>query len=201
MKTLYALDIVQTTGPVSHWRRRNGLVRPQDSAARPASVNPELPRDGFNSPLGYWFATAESWTTAVPRLRVEFCELDERGQPNFSCDERSRDGASGCRTVRANLKTRSPGGRARTRPPSLPLTLQINHEMAKIGVDALTWESMGETVLLVVAQFWRFGAIDRALDELSGWAHYDLATNVGFRRMIDPRRARELRGAAEHSRY
>jgi hypothetical protein len=73
------------------------------------------------------------------------------------------------------------------------LTLEINHEMAKIAVDAETWKSVGETVLLVVAQFWRFGAIDRMLDEFSDWAREDLAAPPGFRSVIRPRRARELR--------
>ncbi len=51
-------------------------------------------------------------------------------------------------------------------------------------------ESVGETVLLVVAQFWRFGAIDRKLDELSDWSRHDLARAVGFRNAIRRQRSR-----------
>jgi hypothetical protein len=73
------------------------------------------------------------------------------------------------------------------------LTLEINHERANIRVDRETWESVSEPVLLVVAQFWRFGAIDRKLDELSEWARQDLATTGGLRSVIRPQRARALR--------
>jgi len=65
--------------------------------------------------------------------------------------------------------------------------------MAMVEVDANTWESVGETVLLVVAQFWRFGAIDRKLDELSSWARDDLAATAGFPTAIRLRRVRDLR--------
>jgi len=193
MQTLYALDMTQTPGPGSCWRGRQSSSAQRGSAPERTARYPELPRGGFTSPLGFWFAAAESWTTDVPRLRVEFCELDELGRANPNREGRSRDGTSTCRTARARLKPPPPAGRARARRASLPLTLQINQEMATVEVDADTWESVGETVLLVVAQFWRFGAIDRKLDELSDWARDDLAKTAGFRNVIRPRRARELR--------
>lgn len=192
MQTLYALDITNLPGLDSHWRRRQSLVAHEGSATTPATIAPELPRGGFTSPLGYWFAAAESWTT-VPRLRVEFCDLDAVGEPDPKCGGRSRDGSSRCRRVRACLKAPLEAGRGRTKRAPCPLTLEIDHETARIAVDADTWESVGGTVLLAVAQFWRFGAIDRTLDQLSDWARRDLVTTAGFQSVIRRRRARDLR--------
>jgi hypothetical protein len=75
----------------------------------------------------------------------------------------------------------------------IPLTVEINDQVAVVQVDAATWESVRETVLLVVAQFWRLGAIDRKLDDLSDWVRNDIAATAGFRSAIRQRRARALR--------
>jgi hypothetical protein len=193
MQTLYALDMTETPGTDSCWRKRQSPVVQRGSASERTPRDPELSQGGFRSPLGFWFAGADSWTTEVPRLRVEFRELDELGQANPSRESRSREGSSRCRTARAHLKAAVPAGRARARRASFPLTLEINQELATVEVDTGTWESVREAVLLVVAQFWRFGAIDRKLDEFAEWARDDLAATAGFRSAVLPRRARELR--------
>jgi hypothetical protein len=192
MQTLYALDITGTRAADWLWRRQP-LAKGQGSAAEPAVLNRELPPGGFTSPLGYCFAAAPSWTSELPLLRVEFS--DYGGQSKLASDRENsaRTGASASRTVRTRLRLPAPAGRGRTQQALLPLTLEINHEMARIGVDAETWESVRETVLLIVAQFWRFSAIDRQLDELSDWARRDLAATAGPRNLIWPRRARALR--------
>ncbi len=184
MQTLYALDMTETPGFGSCWRERQKSAAQRASAADQIARYSELPRGGFRSPLGFWFAAAESWATTVPRLRVEFCELDELGRANRNREGGSRDGGATRRTARARLKATPLAGRAQGRGASLPLNLEINQEMATVEVAPDTWESVGETVLLVVAQFWRFGAIDRKLDELSDWARDDLATTAGYRNAI-----------------
>jgi hypothetical protein len=191
MQTLYALDLTQTPGPDSSSRRRHGSVT-QRGAERTGRF-PEMPRGGFTSPLGFWFAAAELWKSDLPRLRVEFRDLDGLDRANRNREARSRVEGATCRTARARLKSPPTADRARARRASLPMTLEINQEMATVEVDADTWESVGDTVLFVVAQFWRFGAIDRTLDEISDWARDDLGTTAGFRRVIRPRRASELR--------
>jgi len=193
MQTLYALDMTQTPSPDSCWRGRQNSAAQRAATAERTARSPELPRGGYGSPLGFWFAAAEAWSTEVPRLRVEFCELDDLGRANFDRKGRSGTGSATCRTARARLKAPPLAGRSRARSASLPLTLEINQELATIAVDPATWESVGETVLLVIAQFWRFDSIDRKLDGLSSWARDDLAMAPGFRNMIRPRRARELR--------
>ncbi len=193
MQTLYALDLTETTGPDSCWRRHQRPAAQRAFAPGRTARHPELPRDGFSSPLGFWFAAAESWTTDVPRLRVEFRELDELGRANPNREGPPRAGGATSRTARARLKPPPPGGRARAGKASLPLTLVIDQDTATVELDPESWESVGESVLLVVAQFWRFGAIDRKLEDLSDWARDDLATTNGYQNVIRPRRARELR--------
>jgi hypothetical protein len=192
MQTLYALDITQTRGACLPWRRQRSAGG-RESAPEPAVRNWDQPLGGFTSPLGYCFAPAESWTSELPRLRVDFCDHAEPSRMIASHEDRAYAEASPCRMVRTRLRLPARAGRGRTRQALLPLTLEINPEMARIGVDAETWESVREPVLLVVAQFWRFGAIDHELDELSDWARRDLAASAGLRNVIRPRRARELR--------
>jgi hypothetical protein len=72
------------------------------------------------------------------------------------------------------------------------LSLEIDSNIARIGVDAATWEKFGEAVLFAVAQYWRFAAINRALDELTDWAHDDLERSIGFIRLLGRPRAHAL---------
>jgi hypothetical protein len=85
-------------------------------------------------------------------------------------------------------------GRAAESSSSGPLILEIDSRTARIGVEAGAWSSGTEAVLIVVAQFWRFLAIDHLLDELTDWARADLNnTNGELRSLIHWRRSRALR--------
>jgi hypothetical protein len=191
MESLHAFDLTELPGTDSLWRRRH------DPHGEPAPVHaglaiiPGRPASGFSSPLGFWFADATSWTTGPPRLRVEFLELDDRSLAKLIQVGLPRKDPPGCRTARARLKAPAVQGPARRR--ALPLTIEIDSNVARIGVDAQTWASVGQTVLLAVALHWRLEAIDRTLDELSAWARDDLERNFGFAHAIRPRRSRELR--------
>ena len=89
MHTLHAVDLTESPGADSLWRKRD------DSHHSPRSANPlspqelKLPVEGFSSPFGFWFAETHLWTTGPPRLTVEFLEPVEheraesrRARPN-----------------------------------------------------------------------------------------------------------------------
>jgi hypothetical protein len=76
------------------------------------------------------------------------------------------------------------------------LILEVDSNVARIGVEAVTWTRFGETVLFAIAQNWRLDAINRALDKLADWARKDLEQNATFASVIRRSRARELR--AQH---
>jgi len=141
--------------------------------------------------LGFYFAEAPHWSNGSPPFRIEFFERDELRRQTRLRDEPLADGTPAFRTAHARLKL--PNGRARSGRSTLPLILEIDANVARIGVDSATWASVGETVLYAVAQHWRLIAIDRALDELSAWARADVQTKSGLVSAIRPRRAKELR--------
>ena len=101
MHTLYALDLTETPDHDFPWRRRRTGVAGRKRALTASASRPDLSSDGFASPLGFWFAEAESWIEATPSLRVEFCELDKlvRGIPEHDFESRGGDAPS--RVVRA----------------------------------------------------------------------------------------------------
>jgi hypothetical protein len=187
MPTLHALDLTELPGTDALWRPQPGLHRQR------LKPPPELPCDGFASPLGYWFAAAGSWATGLAPLRVEILDLAELDAGNRAVATEVMDGAApkgGCR-VQLDL----PAGRGRSNEPSLPCRLALEIDAgtahARVGVDAGAWSSISEPVLLVIAQFWRFHAIDRLLDELTDGARGDLE-NTGLKRLIHWRRTRAL---------
>jgi hypothetical protein len=192
MQTLYALDLTQTTGSPAYRWRRNGSFSELGSATASTAHTPELPCAYCTSILGYHFAAAESWTNGVPRLRVEFCGDHQPSGLSSDRTDEARDVTPSSSTVRTRLKLPW-ASRSSARRSALPLTLEINHEMAKIGVAEENWKGARASVLLAVAQFWRFGAIDQTLDELLDWARADLAATERFRSIIRTRRVRELR--------
>jgi hypothetical protein len=190
MQTLHALDLTQSVAMDSLWRRtKDPRVEPSREGKGPGSFG--LPANGFSSPMGFWFAEAPSWTTDPPPLRVEFFEIADPEQSTRPDDEPARLSSPACRTVRRPKK--APPARARSRELPLPLVIEIDSNVARIGVDPDTWADLRETVLFAVAQYWRLEAIDRALDELSAWARNDLERNSGFASVFFPRRSNELR--------
>ena len=72
------------------------------------------------------------------------------------------------------------------------LFLQIDPATATIGIEPQSWSKVSGIVLLVVAQFWRFLAIDQSLDELTNWVRTDLATG-GLAHRFGPSRSCALR--------
>jgi hypothetical protein len=127
----------------------------------------------------------------LPSLRVEFVAADRLSRTDPRREGRSRSRAANGRAVR--VQQNAPARRVRSKAWALPVDLEIDSNVARVGVDAATWPSASDAVLLVVAQFWRFGQIDRTLNELSDWARQDLGRTTGFKAMIGRRRARELR--------
>jgi hypothetical protein len=190
MHTLYALDLTGPDEKHSAWRTSRGPSghRNRDSAF--GKIPPDLPSDGFASPFGFWFAPAPSWQTPPPRFRVEFVAIDDTHSPRQRHAETIEQASSTGRAVGA--RRRAPAGRS-SRQSSLPLDLEIDSNIARISVDVDTWLRVGETVLFAVAQYWRFTAINRTLDELSEWSRRDLASNSRFLSVINRARSRQLR--------
>ncbi len=166
MQTLHVFDLTRVPGADEVWRpRRWGEVRTR----RPLSPLP----DGFASPLGFWFSTADSWGIVVARFRVEVRDLGEQAGSDRGANGRSPRLAVGANSYRGRLKLKARGSdTART---SMPLYLEIDPGMARIRVDPDVWPRISEPVLIAVAQFWRFHAIDRLLDDLADWARGELA--------------------------
>jgi len=182
MQTLYALDLTEIQGADNIWR-------PRRSAGHPADNRLSLPHDGFASPLGFWFAAAESWGTVVTPLRVEVFDPSEQDALDYSSEARLRSLAVACHSYRARLRLKAK--QAQSAGSSTSLFLEIDPSTARIGIAPDSWSSVSETVLIVIAQFWRFLAIDHLLDKLVDWARSDLAKD-GFIKLIRRRRSREL---------
>jgi hypothetical protein len=186
MQTLYALDLTELPGSETLWKPRQG------SAGRHATKLPELPCEGFASPLGFWFAAAESWPKSGAPLRVEIVDPGELKSAQHTGDGPLCESAGTCRRYRAQVVLGAGRGRAVSSSSSRRLILEIDSNTARIGVDADAWSSVAEPVLIVIAQFWRFLAMDRLLDELADWARADLQDG-GFWSLIRPGRSRPFR--------
>jgi len=184
MHTLYALDLTDIPGADYLWRRGQRLV------AGAAVNRPGIPGSGFASPLGFWFAAAESWGTVIPPLRVEIFDRDKEDK----WDELGLGTSSGLARAQHSCRVqfRRMAVQARPAGSSTPLLLEIDATTARIGIDPDSWSSVSETVLIVIAQFWRFLAIGRFLDELTDWARRDLKKD-GFIDLIRRCCSRELR--------
>ena len=191
MHSLYALDLTARNGLDSTWRRSQSPSGQGTRALGYGMTDPDLPTDGFASPFGYWFAPAPSWKFVTSNLRVEFVSLDELERSKRLRDEPHTPGSSATSTVRAHLK--DPVNRPHSSQSIRPLVLEINSSVARICVDVDTWSRVGETVLFAIAQYWRFAAINRTLDDLSNWSRQDLDKNSSFRNVIRRSRSRELR--------
>jgi len=183
MMTLYALDLMQTRDAKP---LRNGRARP---AGNRTSNHPQFTGDDFAALLGFRFAENHSGPTPLAPLRVEVRSPDECSRAGSGRERDVSEDRAQHRSSRAKLELGGAGERPTGSP--LLLTLEIDANTAHVEVDAGTWSSVSETVLLVVAQFWRFQAIDRALDELTKWARGDLE-NGDLLSQIRRRRTREL---------
>jgi hypothetical protein len=175
MTILYALDLTELPGT------RSG-----------AEGRPALPADGFRSPLGYWFAPAESWGTSRPARSVEVVEAEVL-EPEFPRAEKSGASEAARSSVyRARLDI--PARHFRREGSSTSLTLEVDAQTARVAVEAGAWSSLSGPILLAVAQCWRFVAVDRTLNNITAWAHTDLAQGRGgLIHPILPRRSRRLK--------
>ncbi len=191
MHTLFALDLTGPNETHSAWRASRGPSGHHNRDYASGKIHPDLPGDGFASPFGFWFAPAPSWKTPPPHFRVEFVAIEDIDALQQRRDETLEQASSTGRTAQA--RRRAPAGRNRSRHSSLPLYLEIDSNIARISVDVDTWLRVGETVLFAVAQYWRFTAINRTLDDLSEWSRHDLERNSSFLSMIDRARSRQLR--------
>ena len=91
--------------------------------------------------------------------------------------------------MRARVKAPPPrAGRS-----TLPLAIDIDGQTARISVDPETWSLIQEPVLFAIAQYWRFVAIDRTLQDLSDWARQDSDQTAGWRRTLARTRSSALR--------
>jgi hypothetical protein len=182
MKTLYGLDLMMPSAqPLG-----NQQARPAPSSNKD---EPDFSWYNLASPLGFWFGPREAWPEVVTPLRLEVFGPDERDRGASDGEPSKREGTPKLRSARARLKLAS--GAGGSSGSSSLLVLDIDANNARVEVDAGTWPSVDDAVLSVVAQFWRFQAIDRALDELTAWARRDLG-NGGLLTLIRRRRSREL---------
>jgi hypothetical protein len=184
MKTLYALDLLKP--PAAEPLR----TMAQTPLAKGTNRQPAFPVDDFISPQGFRFAVTPSEPTRAIPLRVEIFSPDESARPAGDGAPSRADGTVTRRMSRATLKLAKTEDRP-TAARSL-LALEIDATTARVEVDAEVWPSIAETVLLLVAQCWRFHAIDRTLEELAEWARGDLSSG-SLLPLIRPRRGRELR--------
>jgi hypothetical protein len=184
MQILYALDLTELPGAAALWRPRQRSVPPG------AEAEGLLPRDGFASPMGFWFAPAGSWAPGVAPLRVEVMGADELARGNPHGEAQGQDSADLARIHRARLELPARRGRGTGAPSSAPgsLNLEIDARTARVGVDASTWPSVASAVLLVIAQYWRLLAIERALVDLNDWARDDIEETQGARQGVLRRR-------------
>ncbi len=191
MQNFYAIDLTARSGTDSIWRRPGSPSRDATRALEHALTDLDLPGDGFSSPFGFWFAPAPSWKLPAPGLRVEFVPQHLLDRAREATEEPRSAGSTTGRTVRASLK--DPLDRARPGQSTDTLVLEINPTVARISVDVDTWSRVGDTVLFVIAHYWRFATINRALDDLSAWSRRDVATKTSFTSVIRRARSRELR--------
>jgi hypothetical protein len=141
----------------------------------------DLPPDGFASPMGYWFHhTERSADVGGARLIVrDRAEL--KAAPNGQ--RRQHRGARPSQTVSLEAPNRVDGR----------LQLTIGPRVAEVYTSASAWAALAEPVLLVVAQYFRFCAIEQAAAHLSAETRQDQihVATAGFgtwrqrRRLID----------------
>jgi hypothetical protein len=192
MQTLYARDLNELPAAAFLWRpQRTSATRTAD-----ADVLPSLPRDGFASPLGFWFAPAESWTQGAAPLRVEVVGTDQLVR------DREQSGAGVTAPVdaverkQAHIELRAGRGHKEDASSFTPstLSLEIDACSARIHVASSAWPGIAPAVLVAVAQFWRFRAIERTLGELTDSAHRELQETRGVGAFLSRwQRLREIR--------
>jgi hypothetical protein len=182
MQTLRALDLTQLSEADGFWRPR----RLPDFFCKDVS---KLPADGFSSPLGFWFAASASWGTISAPLLLQVFDPAEEDQWTYDGNDGSTHTDRMRRPFQARVKLDDNEAKASS-SPSL-LRIELAEYTARITVAAASWSSVSDVVLIIVAQYWRFLAISRLLDELADWVHSDLRRS-GFVNLIRRHRSRLL---------
>jgi hypothetical protein len=192
MQTLYARDLSDLPEAANLWRPRQASA----SRAVDADVPLLLPRDGFASPIGFWFAPAESWTEGAASLRVEVVKIDEFDRGGDQAGSGVRPAMDGLEKQYAHIELRAGRGHKVDVPSFAPstLSLEIDACSARICVASAAWPSVAPAVLVTVAQFWRLLAIERKLGDLTDWAHGELQQTRSVRAFLSRwRRLGEVR--------
>jgi hypothetical protein len=170
MSVLRASDISLVRGADPLWRRRSagpvgeGGCEPYELISRH-----RLPRRGFASPLGFWFAPAEDWASPPP-YRLEVAPTRRPGA-RVHTGNGMPGIAEGRRLGIVVAPPRRPGAPG---DPPPPMALEVAGRSARIEVDEASWPEARAAGLLVVATCWRLEALDGALDRLTDRARMTL---------------------------
>jgi hypothetical protein len=135
--------------------------------------------DGFVSPLGFRFRAADPSATPAEGLRVTL--RDESDTAAIALAEKRR------RMTSAFVRRVSVPA---LNPKHGELTLVIGTDGADLFASEVTWDTVTEPVLLLIAQYARFGALERqflSLQEQSRRDHRH-ATTAGLRTLREHKR-------------
>ncbi len=163
MSTLRASDLSLLRGADPLWRRRPSGPAGED-ACEPYELVAQhsLPRRGFASPMGFWFAPAEDWASPPP-YRLELAPSRRPGAMIRA--GAGIPGAAEGRRLRVVVVGASRPGASSGPPPRM--ALEVASRSARIEVDEAAWPEAREASLLAVATCWRLEALDGALDRLT----------------------------------
>ncbi len=176
---LHGLDL--TRNP--RWR---GELWPDGMPGMLGEESTHLSADGFASPMGFRFCVPASPDEPGNALRVTVHDRSDR---------------SAIARARSRRRTRSTLVRTVSVPAPNPrhgeLTLVIGTEGADVFASEAAWEALAEPVLLIIAQYARYGAVEQRLLAMQDQAcrdHRHTAT-AGLRTLRE--RGRLVRAACD----
>ncbi len=126
-----------------------------------------LPSAGYGSPMGYWLSAAGDPPVAGQGgLTIVFAAPGDESLPPPASLAQAPDGTRSrpLQTVRIKNPTAGEGD----------VMLTIGAGGARVVATPAAWKTLAEPVLLAVAQYWRFSALDAELARLTELAHGDL---------------------------
>jgi hypothetical protein len=179
LTALRAIDLTQRPGARALWSwRTQGFAR---SAPSPAD---DLPRPGFASPLGFWLTEVRG---IVADATVSPCIIRFESYTPAAAQTALETRPS------APHAARRPEQTIRLKPPHTDdgeLVVKFTPAGVRIITSDAAWQALSEPVLLAIGVYWRFLAIEEALDRLIEQAHADLdhATMPDRRTWTDRRR-------------
>ena len=155
MQTLYALDLTEIQGADNIWR-------PRRSAEHPTKNHLRCPTTALFHHSASGLPPPSHGEQLLHRCGSRFLTSADKVR-DYSSEARLRSLAVACHSYRARLRLKAK--QAQSAGSSTSLFLEIDPSIARIGIAPDSWSSVSETVLLI-AQFWRFLAIDHLLDKL-----------------------------------